>query len=483
VALIGGEPAPHYPPNKVSHALIWATRQLSARFSSLKVSPLALRTDGVQFILWDDSAGCELFKIDYNIRPVRACLTASRYAVVFERGVILYSLDPGSLANGSKSRIGVYETASNLHGHCCLGSRKLAFPGRTQGHVQVVDLETRKVSILPAHKEAVRAIAMSKDESIVATASVTGTLIRLWSTSQESRLYEVRRGLDKAVIFSLSFSPNGEYLAVTSDKSNIHLFTLPKLTNQDELQPKKPPPPSRTHSRTSSSPVTVPYSRKTISSASGSPSSPSSLGYGTSPPVQGKYRLGASPSDRTSITPSDASNRTGRTSPGWNDMALQQPQIMYGRPRPTSLSTVGIAPDIITDRDTAGYKPPQKWGSLANIPFAPRILKDTYSDMTFPFEIGDEPGRDMGSETTHVGPDGEIASPSVSGKLQREYIIWPGGRPPKGMLAWVDNEQFVVVGAGRDARWELFFVGIDELGRRGIGKRGWKRYMEDEGLD
>jgi hypothetical protein len=421
--------------------------------------------------------------IDFNISPLRACLTRSRYVVVFERGILLYRLEAESLNNGSKSRIGVYETAPNVHGLCSLGTRKLAFPGRTQGHLQIVDLETKKVIILPAHKTAIRAIALSKDETVVATASLTGTLIRLWSTSQESRLYEVRRGLEEAIVFSISFSPTGEYLALTADKSNIHIFNLPKLTNDEEPRPKKPSLPSSTHSRTSSTPVTVPYSRKASSSLNGSPGSASTRSYGVSPPNQGKYRLGTSPSERTSLSPSDASNITGQTSPGWNDMALQHPQITQGRPRLSSLSSAGISPDIITDRETAGYKPPQKWGSLANIPFAPRILKDTYSDMTHKFEMGDEPGHVKGKEAVHAGPEGTIAGPSSSAKLERPVISWPGGRPPKGLISWIDEEQFVVVGAGRDARWELFTLGEDKLGRRGMERLGWKKYMEDEGLD
>jgi hypothetical protein len=375
-----------------------------------------------------------------------------------------------------------------MHGLCCLGSRKLAFPGRTPGHVQIVDLDTKKVSILPAHKEAIRAIALSKDETIVATASSTGTLIRLWSTSQESRLYEVRRGLEKAIVFSLSFSPTGQYLALTSDKASIHIFCLPRLTNDGEPKPKKPSLPQRTHSRASSSPVTVPYARKsTTSSVTGSPGSPSNLNYAVSPPTKGKYRLGTSPSDRTSLAPSDTSNRTGYSSPGWNDMALQQPQITQGRSRITSLSSAGIPPEQITDRDSAGHNPPQKWGSLANIPLAPRFLKDTYSDMTHKFEMGDEPSNDQanakGKEPAHVDADETMVNSSQSLKSLKEGISWPGGRPPKGIISWVSDEQFVVVGAGRDAIWELFTLGEDRLGNKGMERLGWKRYMEDEGLD
>lgn len=38
---------------------------------------------------------------------------------------------------------------------------------------------------------------------------------------------ELRRGVDPAVIFSLAISPSNNLLAVTSDKSTLHVFDLP----------------------------------------------------------------------------------------------------------------------------------------------------------------------------------------------------------------------------------------------------------------
>jgi hypothetical protein len=38
---------------------------------------------------------------------------------------------------------------------------------------------------------------------------------------------ELRRGVDHAIIFSLAISPSNNLLAVTSDKSTLHVFNLP----------------------------------------------------------------------------------------------------------------------------------------------------------------------------------------------------------------------------------------------------------------
>ena len=53
-----------------------------------------------------------------------------------------------------------------------------------------------------------------------------GTIIRLWDTMTKQRLIEFRRGADPAQIYSISFSRDSAFLAVTGDKGTLHLFAL-----------------------------------------------------------------------------------------------------------------------------------------------------------------------------------------------------------------------------------------------------------------
>jgi len=198
-------------------------------------------------------------------------------------------------------------------------------------------------------------------------------------------------------------------------------------------------------------------------------------------------------------------------------MARQQPQPSYRRP--SLHSAAGSSPDVITDADLEGYRhPSQKYGNLASyVPFAPRILSDTYSTMSCPFEMGDEPitptrkvkatsshrpssdgfddAASVASGRTGTGSGGSRASggmgsvssirteSTIKPESARETAWWPGGRPPKGKISWITDDKLVTVGAGRDGRWEIFVIGTDKEGRRGVERRGWKRYLEDEGLD
>ncbi|KAI1392042.1 WD40 repeat-like protein [Hypoxylon trugodes] len=203
LALVGGGRSPKFPQNKV--------------------------------IIWDDSKG----KIALELATLTAVrgvqISKSRIAVVLQNSVRVYAFQkpPQPLAR--------YETADNFLGLCCLTEKYLVFPGRTAGQVQVVQLATDSVSIIPAHSSSLRALQLSSDGELLATASEKGTIVRIFSTSSCAKLGERRRGSEFATIYSLRFSPSGNMLACTSDKGSLHIFDVP---NPRKTRPVSPAPSS-----------------------------------------------------------------------------------------------------------------------------------------------------------------------------------------------------------------------------------------------
>ncbi|EQL01862.1 WD repeat domain phosphoinositide-interacting protein [Ophiocordyceps sinensis CO18] len=177
-------------------------------------------------IVWDDMKGKVALEIA-ALSPIRSVrLARERIVVVLQTSVRVYSFaKPPDLLH-------IYETAENCLGLCCLSENKAAFPGRTPGQVQLVDLVTGSVNIIPAHSSALKALQLSCDGELLASASETGTLVRVYSTRNCARIAELRRGIDPATIFSLAFSPSGAMLACTSDKAPLHIFDIPNARRQ-----------------------------------------------------------------------------------------------------------------------------------------------------------------------------------------------------------------------------------------------------------
>ncbi|KAK7984625.1 hypothetical protein PG989_012027 [Apiospora arundinis] len=329
LALVGGGRSPKFPQNKV--------------------------------IIWDDSKGKIALEIT-TLTAVRGVqISKSRVVVVLQNSVRVYAFEkqPKPLAK--------YETADNLQGLCALSDRWLVFPGQTAGQVQVVELATDNVSIIPAHTSRLQALQLSADGELLATASEKGTIVRIFATSSCARVAERRRGSEFATIYSLRFSPSGQMLACTSAKGSLHIFDVP---------------------------------------------SPGSSRKGGAP-------LSSSPNNRA-------------TSP-------HSPSIGVTAANNGSGPAAGDATN--------------KWGFLSSLPFGP--FSDVYSFASARFEAGDEP------------TSGGIPEAAVLGTT----------RPPKGVIGWIDEESLLVVGAGRDARWEKYMLAEGEEGKTVLYREGWKRYL------
>jgi hypothetical protein len=98
-----------------------------------------------------------------------------------------------------------------------------------------------------------------------------------------------------------------------------------------------------------------------------------------------------------------------------------------------------------------------KWGILGKIPLLPRVFSDIYSFSSAHFEMGDE------SPTKGLSSLGRVTSGS--------------GRPQKGIIGWNSDQSLIVLGAGRDGRWEKFVIAEGEDGKRYCVRDGWKKYL------
>jgi len=84
----------------------------------------------------------------------------------------------------------------------------------------------KKTTLIPAHETSLSCFALNFDGTLLATASEKGTLIRIFDTSTGRNLQEVRRGADRAEIYSLAFNYNSLWLACSSDKGTVHIFSI-----------------------------------------------------------------------------------------------------------------------------------------------------------------------------------------------------------------------------------------------------------------
>jgi WD40 repeat protein len=223
LALVGGGSHPQYPPNKV---MIWDDHQ------SRCIGEFVFRSE---------------------VRAVK--LRRDLIVVVLEHKIYVYNFTDLKLLHQ-------IETLSNPRGLCCLSydpnTSVLACSGLRKGEVRVEHFGLKVTKFISAHDSNIACATLTVDGLLLATASTKGTLIRIFNTLDGTRLQEVRRGLDRADIYSIALSQNVQWLAVSSDKGTVHVFSLRVRVAGDDASNQNATPtmahsPWMTHQNSSSS--------------------------------------------------------------------------------------------------------------------------------------------------------------------------------------------------------------------------------------
>ncbi|CAM8973306.1 unnamed protein product [Rhodiola kirilowii] len=200
LALVGGGSDPQYPVNKV--------------------------------MIWDDHASRCIGELSFRSEVKAVKLRRDRIVVVLEQKIYVYNF-------GDLKLVSQIETFANPGGLCEIshtaGSLVLVCPGLVKGQIRVEHFATKRTKFVTAHDSRIACLAMTLDGQLIATASSKGTLVRIFNAADGSLLHEVRRGADRAEIYSLAFSSTAQWLAVSSDKGTVHVFNL----NSDSGSPRK----------------------------------------------------------------------------------------------------------------------------------------------------------------------------------------------------------------------------------------------------
>eukprot|EP00041_Stephanoeca_diplocostata_P017091 m.340123 g.340123 ORF g.340123 m.340123 type:complete len:429 (-) comp20591_c0_seq5:3579-4865(-) len=180
-------------------------------------------------LIWQESENCFITELEFKSEVLGAVLSKSRIIVVVMTQVHVYSFER------RPKRLTVIDTGSNPKGLCVVSGDArvstpiIAAPSRDEGSLQITDLVKSDGVTIAAHAIPLVCLCFNADASQIATASLKGTCIRLFSTATGDVLRELRRGVDHAVIRCMAFSNDKTRLIIASDKkthSTIHLFSL-----------------------------------------------------------------------------------------------------------------------------------------------------------------------------------------------------------------------------------------------------------------
>ncbi|KAJ7300339.1 hypothetical protein JRQ81_000038 [Phrynocephalus forsythii] len=172
-------------------------------------------------MIWDDHQSRCIGELSFrsDVRAIR--LRRDRVVVVLEHKIYVYNFSDLKLLHQ-------VETIGNPRGLCALSpassnSVVLACLGLHKGQVRVEQYGLRKTKFISAHDSHLACLALTFDGRLLATASIKGTLIRVYNTLDGTQLQEE---LIVPTSTALPSRPLRSGWVVSSDKGTIHVFSL-----------------------------------------------------------------------------------------------------------------------------------------------------------------------------------------------------------------------------------------------------------------
>lgn len=176
-------------------------------------------------LLWDEQHSQNLGEIAFKTHVRAVKLRRDKIIVVLDQFVYIYKFQ-------NLEQISKFETVPNPKGLVALSTNAeqcvLACPSVQKGVVRLVrhdESDTETSRFVPAHDSPISCLALNTDGSRLATASEKGTLIRIFDTTTGDKLHEVRRGADRAEIYSIGFNTTSTLLSCSSHKGTVHIFS------------------------------------------------------------------------------------------------------------------------------------------------------------------------------------------------------------------------------------------------------------------
>jgi len=184
-------------------------------------NPYMARNIAIMYNIHKDE---ETLKINTESQIKNILIDHKHIIIVLQKKVIVFDFNGSNL----DSKI----TYTNDRGICVMNMIEtmptIATLGQQKGEIAIWRPTADKLRTIKAHNSNIRALAINREGTLVASVSETGTLVKVYNTDSCKQIYELRRGTTTAEIYDICFNMTSTLLACCSNTGTIHIFELNK---------------------------------------------------------------------------------------------------------------------------------------------------------------------------------------------------------------------------------------------------------------
>nr|CCA17650.1 autophagyrelated protein putative [Albugo laibachii Nc14] len=174
--------------------------------------------------MWNTKSGGAICDLNFVTAVLAVRMNTQRLVVILERTIHIFDIKTMKILQS-------LDTSPNPNALCVLSPHEnghLAFPsGASPGEIVLYDANNLSVlNAFQAHRTSPVAMTFNADGTQLATASETGTLIRVFGVPSGRKMAAFRRGSYPAFIYCLAFNETSTILCASSDTGTIHFFSL-----------------------------------------------------------------------------------------------------------------------------------------------------------------------------------------------------------------------------------------------------------------
>ena len=179
-------------------------------------------------IVWDDYEQKVVSELKFTNSIINVKLKNDKIFIVLEKKIFVFNLETFEniesidTCDNSKGLIGI----NNDQNFTVIAYPILTDNNNFKGMCKIKFYENGKEIIIKADETQINYLQINYDGSIIAVACDSGKLIKIFRTIDGQLLNEFKRGKEKAEINYMCFDQNGKFLAVTSDRKTIHIWSM-----------------------------------------------------------------------------------------------------------------------------------------------------------------------------------------------------------------------------------------------------------------